>query len=171
MQTDFLGIILVFIAAVQVFTSTTKAETAPPIPLLELAGNRFGKLSQAEERLVEASANGKKADCTNLWGDDKSIRGELLSWLCTNPRAAAQLTYYGILIIGAEVVKEVDLSFAKVSFPIMALQCVFRDAIMLNRGHFLFVGLVGGSVSRVEATGSHFENTLILRGGFKAERE
>jgi hypothetical protein len=72
-------------------TPTAKAETAPQISLPQLVANRFGKLSQAERRLVSAAADGGTADCTNLSGDDKNIRGDLLSWLCTNPDASAQV--------------------------------------------------------------------------------
>jgi len=109
MQTNFLRSILVFLTAVASLASSTAAEIASQIPLHQLVVDRFGKLSLAEEKLVDAATDGKTADCTDMSGDAKNIRGDLLSWLCTNPQATAQLTYRGISITGAQVVNKVDL--------------------------------------------------------------
>jgi hypothetical protein len=102
MRINFLGVILLLTAAVSAFTATTMAETAPQTLLPQLMANRFGKLSLAEERLANAAAKGETTDCiTDLSGDDRIVRGDLLSWLCTDPSASAQLTYRGVSIFGA----------------------------------------------------------------------
>jgi hypothetical protein len=69
----------------------------------------------------------------------------------------------------AEIVNKVDLEWAKISFPLGAARCVFRDSIILSHGHFLFFGLQGGSVSRLEANGSQFAGPVFLRSGIKVE--
>jgi hypothetical protein len=60
---------LVFVTAMLTLTSNTEAEIAAQMPLSRLVANRFGKLSLAEERLVNAAASGETADCTDLSGD------------------------------------------------------------------------------------------------------
>jgi hypothetical protein len=167
MRIDFLGVILLLTAAVSAFTATIMAETAPQTLLPQLMANRFGKLSLAEERL----AKGETADCiTDLSADDRIIRGDLLSWLCTDPSASAQLTYRGISIVGAEIQGKVDLEWARISFPIGAFECVFKDAIILSRSHITSLSLGRSSVTDLEADSTHFEGSVYLRNGFKAER-
>jgi hypothetical protein len=148
MRINPLGVILLLTAAVSAFTATIMAESAPQTLLPQLMANRFGKLSLAEERLANAAAKGETADCiTDLSADDRIIRGDLLSWLCTDPSASAQLTYRGISIVGAEIQGKVDLEWARISFPIGAFECVFKDAIILSRSHITSLSLGRSSVN------------------------
>jgi hypothetical protein len=165
----FRRLILLLVATVPALSSATTANTPLGKPFAELGASRFGKLSLAEERLVNAVVNEGKADCRGLSGEDKKIRGELVSWLCTDPDASAQVGFRGILMTDAEIVNKVDLEWAKISFPLGADRCVFRDSIILSHGHFLFFGLQGGSVSRLEANGSQFAGRVFLRSGIKVE--
>jgi sRNA-binding regulator protein Hfq len=172
MRINFLELSCCSQTAVSAFTATTMAETAPHTLLPQLMANRFGKLSLAEERLANAAAKGEIADCiTDLSGDDRIIRGDLLSWLCTNPNVSAQLTYRGVSITGAEVDNKTDLEWAKIPFPIRLVQCVFRDAIILSHAHIASLDLSGSSVQELQAVFTHFEGNLYLRNGFKAEGE
>ena len=170
MQITFLGLILL-LAAVVGLASATKAETPGQSPLPQLAANRFGKLSLAEDKLVNAAVTGEIADCSALSGDDRVIRGDLLSWLCTNPRATPQLTYRGISITGARIVNECNLEWARISFPIRLLECVFLDAIILSRSDIAFLDLSGSSVQELQASGTHSKGDLILSNDFKAQGE
>jgi sRNA-binding regulator protein Hfq len=171
MRNTFLGFFLVFMTAMPTLTSNTEAEISSQTPLSQLVANRFGKLSLAEERLVNAAASGETADCNNLSGEDRVIRGELLAWLCTNPNASAQLTYRGVSITGAEIDNKTDLEWAKIPFPIRLVRCVFRDAIILSHGQIASLDLSGSSVQELQAVLTHFEGGLYLGDGFKAEGE
>jgi hypothetical protein len=135
MQIKFRGSVLLLIAAVAVFVSTTKADTAPQIPLPQLAATRFVELSLAEEKLVNAAANGTAADCSELSGEHRKIRGKLFSWLCTDRDASAQVTYRGISVLGAEIEGLVDLESAKLSSPLLAQRCAF-DALIMQSSCF-----------------------------------
>jgi hypothetical protein len=135
----------------------------------QLLASRFGKLSPSEEKLAYAAANGEKTDCSKLSGEDRKIRGELLSWLCTNPDASAQLTHHGIFILGAEIVKKVDLGWARISFPITLVQCVLRDSIDLSNSHMRALTLQSTSVNDLNADNAYFEGNVYLHNGFKAE--
>jgi sRNA-binding regulator protein Hfq len=169
MPNAFRGFILLLIVAMAASASTTTAESPPQIPLPKLVTDRFGKLSLAEERLVNAATTGETADCTNLSGDDQKIRGDLLSWLCTNPQAAAQLTFRGVSVVGAEIDRQVNLGLAKISFPIAAHQCVFKDAIDLAQSRIAILDLAGSSVTDLWANSTFFEESVFLRNGFRAE--
>ena len=169
MQTNFLGFILVFMTAVPSFAYNREAEIATQNPLPQLVANRFGELSLAEKKLVNAAANGETADCSELSGKGHIIRGDLLSWLCTNADASAEVTFRGIAVIGAEIVNKVDLEWAKISFPITALQCLFKDAIILSHSHIGSLDLSGSSVQELQAVATHCEGDIYLREGFKAE--
>jgi hypothetical protein len=76
-------------------------DTATIPTLLQLAASRFANISPAEQKLLEAATNGKDADCTSLSEKDRIIRGDLLSWLCKNQDASAQVTYRGVSIVSA----------------------------------------------------------------------
>jgi len=161
--------ILLLVDVVLAISATTQAETTPKELLPQLLEGRFGKLTVAEQRLADATLNGATADCSELPAAERIIRGELLSWLCTNPNASAQITYRGISIAGAEIVRQLDLEWARISFPITVFQCVFRDPIILDHSHMFFLNLEGSSVSAFRANTALFEADLFLRSGFKAE--
>ncbi len=165
MYTVFRGFILLLIVVVAAFASTTNAETAPQIPLPKLATDRFGKLSLAEEMLARAVANGETADRSELSGEDRIIRGELLSWLCTNPDATARVTYRGISISGAQIIKETNLEWAKIPFPLSLVECVFLDVIFLNHGHIAALDLSGSSVPALDANAIRCDGDVDLRFG------
>jgi hypothetical protein len=169
MATTCREFIVSLIIAVGAFASTTNAENAPQIPLFKLVTDRFRTLSCAEKRLVEKTISGETADCTDLSGDNKNIRGDLLSWLCTNSQATAQLTYRGISLVDAEIVNEMDLKWAKISFPISALKCTFQEAIDLTNSHLDVLNLAGSSVKQLKAKGARFGGSLFLDDRFKTE--
>jgi len=144
---------------VAVFVSTTKADTAPEIPLPQLATSRFVELSLAEEKLVNAAANGTAADCSELSGEHRKIRGKLFSWLCTDRDASAQVTYRGISVVGAEIEGLVDLQWAKLSSPLLAQRCAFDALIILEGSHLVSLNLAASSIRGMRA-----ENLIIERG-------
>jgi hypothetical protein len=166
MQTSVPGIIVLFLTT----AAAVSAVGVPSrTPLAQLLTSRFGELSLSEEKLAQAAAKGETADCSELSGKDHIIRGDLLSWLCTDPDAFAQLTYRGISIVGAEIVNKTDLGWARISFPIRVVKCVFRDAIILNHSHIASFDLEGSSIQDLQAVVTHFEGDLPLRNGFKAD--
>ena len=144
------------------------ADTTRP-KLLELAKRRFDTLSPAEQKLFDAAPDGKKGDCTNLSETDRVIQEDRLVRLCTSPDASAQVTPRGIIVVGAEIDGKVDLEWAKISFPIRAKNCVFRDAIVLNYGQAAFLSLGGSTVKQLEANGKQFGESVLLRSGFQAQ--
>src|ERR1700719_2590794 len=83
------------------FSREGKRGTRPT--LLHLAKSRFGSISPAEKTLFEATEKGERANCGGDSGERGVIRSDRLAWLCTDPVAAARVTYRGISIVGAEI--------------------------------------------------------------------
>ena len=108
-------------------------------------------LQRVEERLANASANGETADCTDLLGDDKKIKGDVLSWLCTSLQASARVTDRGVSIMGAQIQGTVNLEWAKISFPLVAEVCVFKGAVLLSHSNVAFLILQGGCLKNLNA--------------------
>ena len=78
------------------------ADTPAKPKLLDLATIRFvDKISPAEKKLFEATEKGEKADCVEDSGKRGVIRSDRFWWLCTDPHAAACVTYRGIDIFMA----------------------------------------------------------------------
>jgi len=81
--------------------------------LLELAKEKFGKLSKAEENLFKAVAKGETADYSakakkdndpskaEKWGKERVLKADRIAWLCIDPQASALVTYRGIFVRGA----------------------------------------------------------------------
>src|ERR1700674_2321147 len=164
MQIEFRNFVPILTAFVTLITGTSIAETVTRVPLPQLASMRFGHLSAAEEELFEAAVNGEDADCADLSGEDRVIRGDLLSWLSTNQVASSYVTSAGLSIIGAEIDGEVDMKFAKVPFPILATECVFDETITLPRTHLVALSLIRTAIKGMAASSLDVEQTVFLRG-------
>jgi hypothetical protein len=160
-QITLLRLILILLSG-EALLPRISADTAPEAPLHQLLERQFGKLSIAEERLASAAANGKTADCTDLSGDQKNVKADLLVWLCTDVQATGQLTFRGISITGAEIVGQIDLKWAKIAFPITASKSVFRYDVDLANSDIAFLSLADSRVRRLDATEAHIAGSLNL---------
>jgi hypothetical protein len=163
MQIGLRNFVPILAALVTLIAGTTIAETVAKMPLPQLASMRFGHLSAAEEELFEAAVNGEDADCPDLSGEDRVIRGDLLSWLCTNQVASSYVTSAGLSIFGAEIGGEVDMKFAKVPFPILATECDFDETIAPLRTHLVALSLIRTAIKGMAASSLDVEQTVFLR--------
>src|SRR5271165_6931846 len=154
---------ILLVTSVPALSATTNEEAASEM-LLQLATDRFGKLSIGERRLVNAGAKGFTAACQYLSEGDNNIRGELLAWVWTNPKATAQLTYRGISITGAEIITLVNIEWAKISFPIMLSDCVLKDGISLMHSDMVHLSLRNSWVAKMDVSGAHFKGDIDLNG-------
>jgi hypothetical protein len=139
------------------------AETAYKAKLLELARTRFNPISPAEEKLFEAAADAKDADCRE--GPEKKgvIRSYRLSWLCKDPQAST-----GISIVGAEFSEEVHLEWVKVPFPLRTRQCVFKKSIILQNAQLRAPYLIDTSISDSRGEDIVVKDRVSLSDGFNA---
>jgi hypothetical protein len=145
------------------------ADTPVTMKLLELAASRFDTISPAEQKLFDAAADGKDADCMCLLEKDRIIRGDRLLWLCTNPDASVQVTYRGVSVLGAKIDGEVNLEWAKISFPLKIRQCEFTEGINLQNSHLASFDLADTSIKDLRAEQLVVERNVALNGRFKCE--
>ncbi len=154
--------------------------------LLQLATTRFGKLSEAEAKLLRAAPKGEEAACgpsgdfndpsndpskADDWGPERQVRAELIRWLCTDREAASRVDPRGIQLLGARIAGPLDLSFANVPFPLSMSKCLVTDGINLMSTHLPALYLIGSSVKSISADGVHVEGNVFLRQGFTARGE
>jgi hypothetical protein len=150
--------------------TTPMADAAPKSTLLELAANQFGEeIWPAEAKLFEAAEKGTEADCEEAPGAKGIIRSDRFSWLCTDSNAALRVTYRGVTVCEAEIQGEVDLEWAKISFPVRAWRCVFKEPLILRNSHLVSLDLANTSIHGLYGDGSKIEHDVLLREGFKAE--
>jgi hypothetical protein len=130
--------------------------------LLQLACNRFSNdVSAAEEKLFRSAASGKIAHYgSRLTHEDGStnsfqlriIRSDRLAWLCTHARASELVSYRGVVVDGAYLEGELDLSLAKIPFPLAIVRCVAGE-INLNQAQLRVLFLDGNPYDNSRSLG------------------
>ncbi len=146
--------------------------------LLRLARAKFGKLSNAEELLCTATANGEIAhygygDPTEAdnWSDDRVLKADRLVWLCTDREAAKYVTFKGVRIRGVRVDGEIDLRYARIDFPLEIDYSAICKTINLSQAHLYLLNLAGTHTGAIYANAVKISKSLYLRNGFIAEGE
>jgi hypothetical protein len=145
-------------------------QVAPTTILLDLARRLFNDLSVAEEKLFIASEKGEQADCADGPGAKGVIRGDRLKWLCTDSKAVKQLTHRGISVCEAEINGQVDLEWARISFPIRTRRCVFKDALVLRNSQFKSLELVETRIKSLQGSSLVSDQNVAFSEGFTAEK-
>lgn len=169
---------LVFVPSNGAWASTDKASR-----LLELARLEFGNPNKAERRLFEAVANGTVADYSakekehndlasaDRWGDHRVIKGSRIIWVCTDPQASLLVTHRGISIKGARIDEELNLRFAKISFPLVIENCSILGGIDVEHAQFQELDFSGSHTGPIRAEGVKIEGNLCLQDGMMARGE
>jgi hypothetical protein len=156
---------------------TTKAPSRPHDDIVAILPSRYrNTLSEAERRLLRATSEGEVACCggsmsdenndpahADRWHRDREIRADLVRWICITEEASKKVDPHGVQAYGAKVIGTLDLSFAKVPFPIRLVRC--RVAAELNLGHSKIRGLdLGGtSAMSVSLEGAEVAGDVMLR--------
>jgi hypothetical protein len=124
-------------------------QESPTRTLEELAIDKFGKLTPTELRVVQAAASGEvawggeeidqpeaKTDAATDaaynrssndpakatvydWHHRRSVRADLIRWLCEDEEARKLVDQHGIHIVGAWIDGVVDLSYLHINFPVI----------------------------------------------------
>ena len=158
--------------------------------LLELAGKKFPSLTEDDEELEKlkilfhAVVNGQPADYSDeseknndpngakQWDKKKRvIRAECVAWLCTDPEASAMVTHKGIRVKGARIDGELDLVYARISFPLSFEKSAFTGGIYLRYAYIRGLFLIGTHTGPIYGDGVKVEGNVFLRNGFKADGE
>jgi len=151
--------------------------------LIDLAKAKFDELTKAETKLFEetpigifivcSGPEGKDNDPNNAdqWPAIRTIRAECVEWLCTDPEASSLVTHKGVQVKGARIDGEIDLKFAKISFPLYFEKCAFPQPINLQNAEIRALNLQGTHTGQIKADRLKVDGSVFLRNGFKAEGE
>lgn len=140
-------------------------------PTLEdLAHSRFGKLSEAELKLLRAVRDsvvaahhgdpGARPDDpandprqSDAWGSDREIRAAVIRWLCVDQDAHRQIDPQGVVVRFARISGELDLSFVPMGFPLGFLGCRLADPLLLMYADLPALVLSGSQAGTIIAVG------------------
>jgi hypothetical protein len=149
------------------------------VPTLNtLAVARFGALTAAETNLLQNSQLGKIAICghtnnlndpanepTNAhnWGQDRSVRGELVAWLCADREASQLVHHAGIQVMGAMITGSVELVSVPVQFPLVFASCNFSEDINLQSARIRTLSFTQTHVQSIFADGLNLSGAFFMR--------
>ncbi len=145
--------------------------------LLEMACNKFVVLTEAETKLLQKVVKGDIADCNyNPKKDNEpndtqtgAIGADLIIWLCTDKKASTMVTHRGIRVKRARIDGKLDLSYAKITFPLVFKESYFQEKILLNYAEISELNLEGTSTRAIDADSVRIDGDVRLCNGFKAE--
>ena len=116
-------------------------------------------------------ARGSSQLNTNEWTSERQVRAALIRWICVDSKASALVDPAGIQLWNAELEGLLDLSFAKVPFPLAIVRCNVTDAIILRQSEIPDLILSGSSVPAIEASGVKVTGSVFLRDDFSCASE
>src|ERR1035441_7417510 len=135
--------------------------------LLKAAKEHFSNLSLAEERMLRA-VRSERAICGNddddssstndpqrgeLWGKTRTIRADVVGWLCRNAAAHGRSASDGICVYGAKVEGILDFSYLDIHLPFWFERCCFSGEIWLKNAKIPGFTLKGCWTRRILADG------------------
>jgi len=151
--------------------------------LLELAKAAFPDLSDSERKVVQAAAKGEPADFRSgdpekddpakaeTWGDDRKVRASALRWLCVDADARRLVDPKGVQVAGARIEGTLNLSFARISFPLGLFSSAIPEGISLQHTQAASISLQGTHTGPISADGLTAQGGVFLRNGFHANGE
>jgi hypothetical protein len=186
---------LILLLIANPFTNCIQLRADEPKSLVQLAQQRFGELTPAEQLLFSSVAENRAATFAvptappgsaraqaealpqNAGADEgRAISASRLAWLCTDPKAVARINREGIVIVGALIKPDVagapiNMNNLHIARSLSLKQCVLSTQLSLNQSDISALSitdsiLVGGLCAyEIEVSGN-----LLLSGNLRSER-
>ena len=156
---------------------STESNVLPKLALL-----KFGTLSRSEQLMLSAANTGQWAVCgpslngndplndpkrSNGWDQGRFIRAELIQWVCLGHEASPLIGVSGLRVAGARITGSLDLSYGKVTFPLVFVLCHFPDHILLRDAEIDALSLQGSLVGDIFADGLRVRASVEFSNGFQ----
>lgn len=150
-------------------------------------------LDPSEEKLCRTIIKGEcanyQADCednsstqindpTNAdgWGPDRTLRGDVIRWLCATSKLWNPLGSGIIEIRGAKIVNELRLDNMSIDLPLRLLRCNFQGAMLLRNARLHTIDLQGTCISPlntakhscIKANEARIDGSVFLTNDFRA---
>src|SRR5229473_3796938 len=116
------------------------------------------------------------------WRHRRSVRADLIRWLCEDEEARKLVDQHGIHIVGAWIDGAVDLSYLHINFPIILRKCSIPKGIKVTSAEMSDLELVGSWIGE-DLTGAPGQEkalngedltvhgNVLLSDGFEAFRQ
>ena len=139
--------------------------------------------TQAEQVVIDNAAQGKEADLRPDptkdvdpsegadWGEERTIRAEVLYALCLGLRGDWPVHSKGVRLRGARITRTLDFESADVTHPVRLAECSIANTIVFTNARTRTVSLAGSWVPGITAQGLCTDGDLILNEGFTAHGE
>ena len=154
--------------------------------LLERASSRFSKITftDCERKLLRNASTGQMSFCGPSGTETDQVPADvgkrrtqydvdasLLSWICTDPEVVKLVDSRGVQVHAARIVGVLELSFVKISFPLILHRTRFVDTVRFAHGFLNTLDLSGSKITGLSAEGANLAGDLILSGDFAALEE
>ncbi len=148
--------------------------------LLELAAQRFGTLTDAEQRLYRGVAEGKFPDFSSPiaeendpataanWPASRVLAADRVAWLATDHDASRLVTHRGIGMKGCRIDGRLDLQAVNIVYAIYFDRCSLTSGINLMAAEIHALNLSGSHAGRITCDGMKVEAGVLLRAGFQS---
>jgi hypothetical protein len=163
-----------FLGSVLAYSSHAADSTNELRRLILRRTSQFPQISPSEQNLLDAVANGEVADYSEGnatenkpadaagWRDRRIVRAKVIEWLCTDKEASALVSRQGIRIKGARIEARIDLTNAKVGFPLILENCAAPGGIDLSDSEMQSVELIGVHAGPIKANSSTIHSALSI---------
>ncbi|HEX5887574.1 MAG TPA: hypothetical protein VFY61_02675 [Pyrinomonadaceae bacterium] len=150
------------------------------LPLQQLATDKFGPLTAAEQKLLDSLLTGGAAQCGSAdeqqndpnkaseWEQDRAIRSSIVRWLCADKSALAAINSPRILIAHARFEGEMDLSGLTIGLSLVFLNCAIPDGVSIADTRVPKLDLSGTVCGNFMGWGLTVDGSLFLRYGFRS---
>lgn len=132
------------------------------------------ELNEAEQKLVDAAQKGEICDLRtgdeeadkpangDSWGEDRTVRAEVIRRLCVGAYPGVKVDYRGVRLVGARVTSELNLSEAQLDFPLWLEFCRLEEPVLLGNARVRTLLFDGSWMSGILANG------MVVSGNFYA---
>jgi hypothetical protein len=146
--------------------------------LLELAAQKFGTLTDAEQRFYRGVASGKFPDFSSPvaeendpataanWPASRVLAADRVAWLATDPDASRLVTHRGIGMKGCRIDGRLDLQAINIVYALYFERCSLPAGINLMAAEIHALNLSGSHAGRITCDGMKVEASVLLRAGF-----
>jgi hypothetical protein len=127
--------------------------------LVALAVEEFPDLTEAEETFLRHAAAGDSADYkssteaendphhADAWGEWRTIRAQVIRWLCIDRDASKHVDPKGIRIDAAKILDQLDLEAVTIPFPLVLTRCAIYGSVNLRLAETRLLSFENSSIT------------------------
>ena len=105
------------------------------------------------------------------WLPLRTIRADVLHWLCTTDIASGRVSKHGIKIYAARISGVLDFSYVTIPFPLFFRRCSFAEDISFKNSRIPSLILTSSWAHTILADGVDVASNVLLNAGFHSRGE